>query len=130
MRTDQQSVSGVKRDPNGYAALMEEEQGAALSGSLAKSVEAGTVAFTDDQTFSIRDAFFDAELALLRQIAREAERLDGYESTRTLSSLVNALAGLRSMAGQSLGHGPPGPHGGWFGYSPMTGEIYDPEEDD
>ena len=109
---------------------MEEGQGAVVSGSPAESVEAGAVAFTDDQRFSIRDAFFDAELALLRQIAREAERLDGYESTRTLSSLVNALAGLRSMAGQSLGHGAPGPHGGWFGYSPMTGEFYDPEEDD
>ena len=97
--------------------------------SLSRAIEANAITFTDSQRSSIRDAFFDAEVALLRRITGEAERLEGYESARNLSSLINALQGLRAMAAQSPGPAWPRASAGWFGCSPISGEIYDPDED-
>ena len=67
---------------------------------------------------------FDAEMSLLRGIAREADRPDSYDGPRNVNRLVGALQGLRSMS-QGGFRG-----GGWFGYAPDSGMIFDPEGED
>jgi hypothetical protein len=99
--------------------------------ALAASIEANGVEFTDEQRASLRDAFFEAELALLRRVAVEAADSDNFETSRKLSSLVAALQGLRSMALQSPTHLWAVTRGdGWFGYAPNTGETFDPDLED
>src|SRR5436190_9754755 len=97
--------------------------------AIAQSVAASAVEFTDEQRSKLREAFFEAELALLKAISSQAVKLGDFETSRNLSSLVASLQGLRAMAGQSSPHlwavtrGP-----GWVGYAPNTGEAC--EDDD
>ncbi len=97
--------------------------------ALAASIQANAVEFTDDQRAALRDAFFEAEVALLRRVATEAQGPDNFESPRKLGALVAALQGLRSIAAQSPAHLWAVAQGGWFGYAPNTGDIFGPDDD-
>jgi hypothetical protein len=58
------------------------------------------VTFSDQQTAQLGEALFDAELALLQAIAKEAARLESFDAVRNIPRLVSALQGLRSCMGQ------------------------------
>jgi len=99
----------------------------------ANAIAANSVEFTEDQRDAVRDAVFDAQIALLKGIAQQAGNLTNFEAVRNLGGLVGALQGIRGMTGQtpqalwSVTHG--GPRG-WVGYAPNTGEVFDPDFDE
>jgi hypothetical protein len=93
--------------------------------ALAQHLAAHAVTFSEQQAVQLGEALFEAELALLRAVAKEAGRLESFDATRNIPRLVSALQGLRGCMGQgtnqlplwatTVGTGP----GGWFGYSPV-----------
>jgi len=68
--------------------------------------------FSDEQVTDLVGAVYEAQLALLRAIVREAERSDAFDAPRKIIGLTNALSAL-GLPGQV-----PGGHGGWFPYPP------------
>lgn len=72
------------------------------------------VEFTDEQKREIANATHEAEVALLRAIARAAGQTDVVYAARGSVRLTHALATLRVAAGQAPSRGPffPGP-GPW-----------------
>ncbi len=69
------------------------------------------VEFTDEQKREVASAFHEAEVALLRAIARSADHPDTNYAARATGRLTHALATLRVAGGQAQGRSPffPGP---------------------
>ena len=69
------------------------------------------VEFTDEQKREIANATHEAEVALLRAIARAAGQADTVYAARSSVRLTHALATLRVAAGQAPSRSPffPGP---------------------
>lgn len=69
------------------------------------------VEFSAQQQRDLADAFYEAELAVLKALTRAAGDSDTRTSARTTASLTHALATLRFAAGQTRGGLPflPGP---------------------
>jgi hypothetical protein len=65
------------------------------------SAKAEPVEFTDEQKREVASALHEAEVAVLRAIARSANHDDTYYSARTTARLTHALATLRVAAGQA-----------------------------
>ena len=80
--------------------------------------------FTQEQRDGLRDALYEAQLAILEAIAREAARAESYDGPRNVNRLTGALQGLRSIA-----LGLPETSPGWMGYPPFGPGIDDVEED-
>src|SRR5260370_6324519 len=93
--------------PSGYGS-----RGAVPAGRPTESVE-----FTEEQQRELADALYQAQIEVLRAIARSAARADRHYAARTtVRHLTQALATLRTAAGQAQSGFPffPGP-GPWAG---------------
>lgn len=75
------------------------------------SGKAERVEFTDEQKREVANALHEAEVAVLRAIARSASQTDTNRAARSTMRLTRALATLRFAAGQAPTHSPffPGP---------------------
>jgi hypothetical protein len=75
------------------------------------STKAERVEFTDEQKREVASALHEAEVAVLRAIARSASHSDTNYAARTTVRLADALATLRVAAGQAQARSPffPGP---------------------
>ena len=73
--------------------------------------KAERVEFTDEQKREVASAMHEAEVAVLRAIARSASHADTNYAARTTVRLTHALATLRVAAGQAQARSPffPGP---------------------
>jgi hypothetical protein len=76
-----------------------------------ESAASERVEFTDEQKREVASALHEAEVALLRAIARSASHADTNYAARTTVRLTHALATLRVAAGQAQARSPffPGP---------------------
>jgi hypothetical protein len=68
---------------------------------------------TDEQKAEIRDRLFDAQVAVLRAIVREADKVDGPQGTRAIRRLTHAYQALQG--------------GGWFMYEPNVRYDHEPD---
>jgi hypothetical protein len=77
-----------------------------------ESAASERVEFTAEQKREVANALHEAEVALLRAIARSASHADTNYAARATARLTHALATLRVAAGQAEAHSPfffPGP---------------------
>ena len=79
------------------------------------SAKAERVEFTDEQKREVASALHEAQVAVLKAIARSASLDDTGYAARTTVRLTHALATLRAAAGQTQGGFPffPGPPVPW-----------------
>ena len=59
------------------------------------------VEFSEEQRRALAEAFYDAELAVLKALTRAANEPDTRDSARNTAALTHALATLRLAAGQA-----------------------------
>jgi hypothetical protein len=78
---------------------------------FSESAASERVEFTDEQKREVANALHEAEVALLRAIARSASHADTNYAARATARLTHALATLRIAAGQAQARSPflPGP---------------------